>query len=135
MASKQYSRECPMARKTRSRGVDDMCQVNTGEELLDQLLPQLTFHEGIGRNHADVTCTMAVLWCLSQGEKPLDERENQRVSSVTSMIELAISRIQLSIFDRNVRRVPHHDMVLLPQDALQLLRLLQSIDRRCPALL
>src|SRR5262245_49449569 len=54
---------------------------------------------------------------------------------MTGIISLAIGCVQLSIFDCDVRRIPHHDMVLLSQDALQLLRLLQRVDGRCPALL
>src|SRR5262247_2637955 len=54
---------------------------------------------------------------------------------MTGIVTVAIRRIQLSILNRDVRQVPHYDMVLLPQDALQLQRLLQSVDRRCPALL
>src|SRR5215510_1861288 len=53
---------------------------------------------------------------------------------MTCIVALALSRIQLSILDRDVRRIPHHDVVLLPQYTLQLLRLLQSVDRRRPAL-
>src|SRR5215831_16847467 len=54
---------------------------------------------------------------------------------MTGIVALAVSRIQLSILDCDVRRVSHYDVVLQPQDALQLLGLLQSVDRRCPALL
>src|ERR1043166_5427170 len=54
---------------------------------------------------------------------------------MTGIVALAVSRIQLSILDCDVRRVSHYDVMLQPQDALQLLGLLQSVDRRCPALL
>src|SRR5215510_11617466 len=43
------------------RSVNHMGQVHTRKEHLDQLLPKLTLHERIGRNHPDVARTAAVL--------------------------------------------------------------------------
>ena len=62
-----------------SRCVDDVCQINFGKELLDQLLAELPLHERVGRNHANVASAAVVVLNNGKVKEPLGERNAKRI--------------------------------------------------------
>src|SRR5262245_8084955 len=66
MAPKQDHCGCPVAGDIRPGGINHMCQVNTGEEFLNQLFAEFALHERIGGDHADIAGWLRVMAIDSQ---------------------------------------------------------------------
>src|SRR5262245_55662268 len=60
-------------------------------------------------------------------EKAFSERHSKRVLAMAGRVALPVCLVQLLILDRDVGRIPHHDMVLLPQNAIEILQVLHAI--------
>ena len=43
-----------------SRRINNVCQINLGEELFDKFLAELPFHERVSRNHAKVATPLII---------------------------------------------------------------------------
>src|SRR5262249_51275965 len=116
MAPKQDYCGCTMPGDICSRGVNHMRQVNTWKELLNQLLAKFALHERVGGNHADVAGRLRVLTIDRKIDETFCEWDSERVFLMAGRVALAVCLVQPLILNRNVGRVPHYDMVLLPQN-------------------
>ena len=64
----------------------------------------------------------------SKVEKALRERDSQRVLAMAGRIAIPIRLVKRLILDRDVGRIPHHHVVLLPENAIQLRQILRTVD-------
>src|SRR4029434_4317818 len=64
-----------------------------------------------------------------QLKKPFDERHGERIFLVAGRETVAIGLIEGTILDRDVRRIAHHGVVLLAENAIQLRQILHAISR------
>ena len=124
-----------MAGDVRTGRVDDVSQVDLGEELLDQLLAELPLHERIGRDHADVARrgTLFILvgtnaFTLADCQIPesLSERHAERVLPVTRRIDLPIAVVLRLVLYGDVRRVADHDVEAPVEDFVRRGRILDA---------
>ena len=97
-----------------------MRQVDMRKELLDQLLAKLALHKRIGSNHANITGRLRIMTIDSKVKKTLSERHRKRVLSMAGREAIAIRLVERCILNRNIGRIPHHHMILLPENAVQL---------------
>src|SRR5262245_46911522 len=118
MAPKQDNRECAMTRNARSGSINHVSQVDTGKELLNQLLAEFALHERIGGDHANIAGRLCFITIDSQVKEAFSERHSERVLAMTGRVALPVFLVQSSILNRDVRRIPYHHVVLLPQNAV-----------------
>src|SRR4051794_11278236 len=88
-----YSRR-PVAGNVGSRGIDDVSQVDSREELLDQLLAELALHERVGRDHPDVAGRPTVVCGHCKIEETLSEWHAERVLAVTGRPVPAVTSVE-----------------------------------------
>src|SRR5262245_4514888 len=60
-------------------------------------------------------------------EEAFRERHSKRVLAMAGRVALAVCLVQPLILDRDVGRIPHHDMVLLSQNAIERLQVFNAI--------
>lgn len=119
-----------MPRNVGTGGVNNFGQLyRVAEVPLDELGPKLTLHEGVGSDLSDhaIATSLGIL-ALGQLEEPLSERNRQCVFPRTSRIQLSIQGVKTLVLDRDVRRIPHHDVVTpRPQHLWVLAHILRSV--------
>ena len=103
--SEENHRRGAVARNIRPAGVDDVRQVDTREELLDQLLAELALHEAVGR---DLPREAAL---HRERDDSFQERHGQRILHVTGRISFPIRLLQCRILGRDVRRIRDHRVI------------------------
>src|SRR5687767_8767949 len=104
-----------------------MGQVDAWEKLLDQLLAKLPLHERVGGDHADVTGRLHIMAIDRQLEKSFDERHHKRVLAMAGREAAAVSLVEGTILDRDVRWIAHDHMVLLAENSIQVHQILRPI--------
>src|SRR5262249_14952011 len=82
-------------------------------------LAELALHERVGSDHANIAGRLRVIAIDSQVEEALSEWHSKRVLAMAGRVALAVCLVQPLLLDRDVGRIPHYHMVLLPQNAVE----------------